>query len=135
MKFRDLPKSIQTGTLAVGVAAVSFSSTSCETDAKSGALVGAVAGAAIGAARGGDGAVWKGAAAGAAVGAATGYIIKARRYKNTGGDPASSYPYGKSTNNPDIVLSPYGGHQVDVRGFSRGELAIDPKTDKVFRVP
>ncbi len=135
MNICDLPPQIKSAALGLGVAAMAFGTTSCETNAKTGALAGAAAGAAIGAARGGEGAVLKGAAAGAAVGAAAGYVIKARRYKSSGGEPNSSYPYAKRTNNPDIVLSPYGGHQVDVKGFSRGELAIDPKTNKVFRVP
>ena len=135
MKICDLPNLIKCGSLALGVAAIAFGTTSCETNAKTGALTGAAAGAAIGAARGKDGGVLRGAVAGAAVGAATGYVIKARRYKNSGGEPNSNYPYAKSTSNPNVVLSPYGGHQVDVRGFSRGELAIDPKTNKVFRVP
>tara|TARA_R110002096_G_scaffold215310_15_gene403188 strand:+ start:8567 stop:8968 length:402 start_codon:yes stop_codon:yes gene_type:complete len=133
MKNFTLRKLLNGGVCAVAI--IAFSTTSCETNAKTGALAGAAAGAAIGAARGGDGSVWKGAAAGAAVGAAAGYAIKARRYKNTGGEPSSSYPYAKSTSDPNVVASPYGGHKVDVKGFSSGELAIDPKTDKIFRVP
>lgn len=130
MKFPKIKNLLSSGVFAVAI--LSLSTTSCETNAKTGALAGAAAGAAIGASRGN---AWKGAAAGAAVGAAAGYVIKARRYKNTGGEPTSNYPYARSSGTSGVVLSPYGGHKVDVKGFASGELAIDPKTNKIFRVP
>lgn len=130
MKCPPLKQLLNSSVFAVALLALS--TTSCETNAKTGALAGAAAGAAIGATRGN---ALKGAAIGAAAGAATGYVIKARRYKNTGGEPTSSYPYARSSGESGVVLSPYGGHKVDVKGFSRDELAIDPKTNKIFRVP
>ncbi len=123
----------------VGIAAGSLALSGCEDpNAGKGAVWGAVAGAGIGAIAGDDaGAIAKGAAIGAGVGAIAGAVAKAKRYKGGGGYPDSgSYPTASRTNNPNVVRSPYSPYnEIDVRGFSSGELAIDPTTDKVFRVP
>lgn len=50
--------------------------------------------------------------------------------------PRRDYPSAQRTSNPDEVLSPYPPHhRINVEGFSPGQLAKDPKTGKIFRVP
>lgn len=122
---------------AAGVLCLSLSGifTGCETNAKTGALTGAAAGAMVGIMTGRENDVLRKAAIGAGIGAAAGAILKARRYREGGAEAVDSYPTASPTSQPNLVYSPYGGHVVDVAGFSRGELAIDPKTNQVFRVP
>jgi len=136
MKNTSLSTLLKTGVTGLAAAAIALGTTGCETNAGSGALVGAAVGAGIGAIAGDDGGgVWKGALAGAAVGAATGAIIKAKKAKNAQGDPRD-YPVASFTNKNGIVRSPYAPNgEVDVRGFEPGELAIDPTSGKIFRVP
>jgi hypothetical protein len=119
------------------------------------AMIGGIAGGAIGALVGDDGDdVLRGAAAGAAAGTAAAAIHEdsARRrgsapgsYGNpppTGGTPgqappsASDYPVARRTDNPNYVIIPYEPYNViDVSGFRSGDLARDPGTGKIFRVP
>jgi hypothetical protein len=122
---------------ALGVLSLLFSTTGCETNAATGAAVGAAVGAGIGALTGDE--ALGGALIGAAVGAVAGHAIKAKRYRDSGGHPGSggaSYPTGTPTSNPGYVKSPYSPYNViDVSGFRSGELAVDPTTNQVFRVP
>ncbi len=47
-----------------------------------------------------------------------------------------SYPTAQKTNRPDRVISPYPPHNtIDVAGFKTGDLAIDPTTEKIFKIP
>lgn len=54
-------------------------------------------------------------------------------------DPAaanSKYPVASRTNKPNEVASPYPpNHRINIEGFKSGQLAKDPKTGKIFRVP
>lgn len=119
---------------AAGLLCLSLSGmfTSCETNARSGAVAGAAAGAMVGMMSHRRHDVLSKALIGAGIGAAAGAILKARHYRDTGG---GSYPTAAPTTDPNLVYSPFGGHVVDVAGFRSGELAIDPKTNQVFRVP
>jgi|GEM_PF-2874077 len=46
------------------------------------------------------------------------------------------YPVGTATQTPGVVISPYApNYKIDVRGFQSGELVVDPKTERVFRIP
>ena len=126
----------QRSVLALGVLSVAVGNTGCETNAATGAALGAAVGAGIGALTGDE--ALGGALIGAAVGAVAGHAIKAKRYKEAGGHPESGgrYPTGSPTSNPSYVKSPYSPYNViDVSGFRSGDLAIDPTTDQVFRVP
>lgn len=99
-------------------------------------MAGAAAGAMVGMMTGRRHDVLSKAMIGAGIGAAAGAILKARHYRETGGAPnGGAYPTASPTTDPNLVYSPYGGHVVDVAGFRSGELAIDPKTNQVFRVP
>lgn len=126
----------------VAASAIALANTSC-TDMQPNAATGAVAGAIIGGIIGGTAGnnsddLYKGAIIGAAAGAAAGGLMKAKRYKGAGGSPYGdqSYPIGKRTADPNFVESPYPPHNViDVTGFRSGELAVDPTTNQVFRVP
>jgi len=128
---------IQRGILVLGTLSLVLTNTGCETNAASGAALGAAVGAGIGALTGDE--ALGGALIGAAVGAVAGHAIKAKRYKEAGGNPGSggqSYPVGTETSDPNFVKSPYSPYNViDVTGFKSGELAVDPTTDQVFRVP
>lgn len=133
---------------------------SCSSYQQQAGVVGGLVGAAAGAAFGDDHQdVIAGAAVGAAVGAGGAAIHEESRRRNYGrygippdgaesgvvpesqGDPPSDpsepeYPVARRTNDPDQVLSPFPPHQrIDVSGFGSGELARDPKTGKIFRVP
>jgi len=134
----------------VAIAALStLALTSCETATGTGALVGAATGAAIGSAAGGHhgyyhhgyyGGSAEGALAGAAIGAAAGALVGAaidadeRGYYD--GHPGSYYPYGRKTETPGLLRSPYPPHSlVDVRGVPHGALVRDPATGRIFRRP
>ncbi len=46
------------------------------------------------------------------------------------------YPVATPTDHPDRVISPHPPNNlINVEGFRSGDLAIDPTTEKVFRVP
>ena len=128
---------LQRGVLALGTLSMVLVNTGCETNAATGAAVGAAVGAGIGALTGDE--ALGGALIGAAVGAVAGHAIKAKRYRDAGGNPGSGgakYPVGTETSNPNFVKSPYSPYNViDVSGFNSGELAIDPTTNQVFRIP
>lgn len=128
---------MQRAAAALGALSIILTNTGCETNAATGAAVGAAVGAGIGALTGDE--ALGGALIGAAVGAVAGHAIKARRYRDQGGNPGSGgagYPTGTPTSNPGYVKSPYSPYNViDVGGFRSGELAIDPTTNQVFRVP
>jgi hypothetical protein len=134
----NVPSFLRRPLLAVGAVSVAFLHAGCEPNAGSGAAVGAAVGAGIAALATDDG-VLEGALIGAAVGAVAGHAIKARRYRDAGGAPGGSsrnYPYASSTGRAGFVKSPYSPYNViDVRGVRSGELAIDPTTEQVFRVP
>ncbi|MFC7339569.1 hypothetical protein ACFQY0_20425 [Haloferula chungangensis] len=50
--------------------------------------------------------------------------------------PTSSYPVARRTDHPHEVESPYPpNHRINVEGFSSGQLAKDPKSGKIFRIP
>lgn len=47
-----------------------------------------------------------------------------------------SYPPARKTLDRNEVISPYPPHhRIDVTGFQSGQLARDPYTDKIFRIP
>jgi hypothetical protein len=128
-------KKIHSAVLAV--AALGLALSSCETPTGQGAGVGAVAGAIIGGAATGD---VRGAAIGAGIGAGTGALVGAsieadqRGYYD--GHEAAYYPYGRRTDTPGILRSPYPPHRlVDVHGVPRGALVRDPATGRIFRRP
>lgn len=133
----QMTPTMQRGVAALGALSLVLTNTGCETNAATGAAVGAAVGAGIGALTGDE--ALGGALIGAAVGAVAGHAIKAKRYREAGGNPGSGgakYPTGSPTSNPDYVKSPYSPYNViDVSGFNSGELAIDPTTNQVFRVP
>jgi hypothetical protein len=126
----------QRSVLVAGALSMVLFNTGCETNAGTGAAVGAAVGAGIGALAGDE--ALGGALIGAAVGAVAGHAIKAKRYRDAGGHPESggNYPIGAPTSNPNYVKSPYSPYNViDVSGFRSGDLAIDPTTNQVFRIP
>ncbi len=46
------------------------------------------------------------------------------------------YPVAEKTVNPNYVISPYAPYNViNVEDFRPGQLAMDPSTNKIFRVP
>ena len=48
----------------------------------------------------------------------------------------SDYPFGSIGSEPGRVKSPYPPYnELDVTGLGTGQLAIDPTTDQIFRVP
>ena len=50
-------------------------------------------------------------------------------------DPIA-YPEARRTGNPNRVKSPYAPHnELDIAGLESGSLAMDPTTNKIFRVP
>lgn len=131
-----IPPFIPRAVLIASTLSMVLFNTGCETNAASGAAVGAAVGLGIGALAGDE--ALGGALIGAAVGAVAGHAIKAKRYRDAGGNPDSggSYPTGSPTSNPNYAKSPYSPYNViDVSGFRSGELAIDPTTNQVFRVP
>lgn len=142
MTSRSLSRPLRIVASLGAASVIALTGTSC-TDMQPNAATGAVAGAIIGGIIGGTAGnnsddLYKGAIIGAAAGAAAGGLIKAKRYNNAGGSPYGdqSYPTGKRTSDPNFVKSPYPPNNViDVTGFRSGELAIDPTTNQVFRVP
>ncbi|MGE9270551.1 MAG: hypothetical protein ACQKBU_07085 [Verrucomicrobiales bacterium] len=136
---------------------------SCTPYQQQAGVVGGIAGAAAGAVFGDDHQdVIAGAAAGAAVGAGAAAVhenhTRQRDYARYGIPPSSSassgstrssspsssspepsgseYPTAQRTENPDEVLSPYAPHhRINVAGFKSGQLARDPKNQKIFRIP
>ena len=120
---------------AVALGALALSS--CDTPTGQGAGFGAATGAIVGAAATGN---VRGAAIGAGIGAASGALIGAaieadeRGYYN--GHPAGYYPYGRRTDSPGILRSPYPPYSlVDVRAFRHGQLVQDPSSGRIFRKP
>ncbi len=50
--------------------------------------------------------------------------------------PAQEFPTGTFSGKPGRVVSPYAPHNaLDVHGLPSGSLALDPTTQKVFKVP
>lgn len=46
------------------------------------------------------------------------------------------YPLATRTERPNIVLSPYAPYdEIDVSEFRSGQLARDPRSKQIFRVP
>lgn len=138
---------------------------SCTTQQQSAAVIGGVAGGLLGAAFGDDHQdVVAGAAVGAGLGAGAAAIqeneARRRNYERygipqgqggygPGGAPqgpsappppragaSGEYPTATWTEVPNQVRSPYPPHgKIDVTGFRSGQLAKDPKTGRIFRVP
>ena len=136
---------------------------SCTPYQQQAGLIGAVGGAAAGAVFGDDHQdVVAGAAAGAAIGAGAAAVHESnqqrRNYSRYGipepdsrssqpqnpppgsppaaNNPPADYPVAQRTENADEVLSPYPPHhRINVAGFKPGQLARDPKNNKIFRVP
>ena len=114
-----------------------FGLTACETPGQ-GAQNGAIAGGIIGGLATGR---LGGALAGAAIGAGTGALIgeenkqdRDRYYSENGYTYA--YPYGRPTDTPGYVTSPYRPHNlIDVRGIPSGAHVIDPSCDRMFINP
>ena len=49
---------------------------------------------------------------------------------------STSYPTAEPSGTPGQVISPYAPHgKIDVSGFNSGQLAKDPSSGKIFRVP
>jgi predicted small secreted protein len=120
-----------------GLALCACTFTSCDTATGQGAGWGAATGAIIGAAATGN---VRGAAIGAGIGAGTGALIGAsidadeRGYY--GGYPASHYPFGRHTDTPGVLRSPYAPYRlVDVHGVPHGALVRDPASGGIFRRP
>ncbi|MBK1827874.1 hypothetical protein [Haloferula rosea] len=144
---------------ALGLAIMGMAS--CTTYQQQAGLIGGVAGAAAGAAFGDDSQdVIAGAAAGAALGAGAAAVhenhVRKRDYARygipapednppaggSGGAPpppkqeSTEYPVAQRTSDPNEVLSPYPPHhRINVEGFKSGQLARDPKNQKIFRIP
>ena len=115
---------------------LALSLSSCETPVGQSAGFGAATGAIIGGAATGR---VEGAAIGAGAGALAGALVGAAiqedqaRYYHA---PSGGYPYGRQTETPGYVYSPYGPHNIiDVRGVPPGALVRDPSTGGVFRKP
>ncbi|MBB5350460.1 hypothetical protein HNR46_000684 [Haloferula luteola] len=152
-------------TSKIAILGVALSLASCTTYQQSGAVMGAVAGGLAGAAFGDDHQdVIAGAAVGAGLGAGAAAISENQRRQrdydrygipapeNGSGEayapqqsppsqsaPAptpSSYPTANPSGTPGQVVSPYPPYKkIDVTGFSSGQLAKDPTSGKIFRVP
>jgi len=59
-----------------------------------------------------------------------------RTYPQPRSEPEPDYPWARAADRPGHVISPHPPYNlINVEGFSRGDLAIDPTTGKVFRVP
>ena len=136
--------------IATGLAAGALTLVSCTPTQQQYGLGGAAAGAAVGAIAGDDTRdIVKGIVVGGLGGA--GYATykdhqnKQNGTYNTGGDgilntpapqTAPSYPTANRSDIPGVVLSPYKPYnKVRVTGFSPGQLAKDPTTNKIFVVP
>lgn len=143
------------------IALVAGTLVSCTAYQQQAGLIGGLAGATAGAVFGDDHQdVIAGAAAGAAVGAGAAAVHenhqRQRDYERYGIPPQddsrqtnpsgpqggtssqsdSDYPVAQRTSNPDEVLSPYPPHhRINVAGFQSGQLARDPKNQKIFRIP
>ena len=115
---------------------LSLGFTSCAEPMSTGqkTLAGAAAGAAAGGILTGRG---RGALVGAGVGAIAGALIgHAQTEDRRDYERGRRYPYGEPTRHWGFVYSPYPPHSViDVRGIPRGELVVDPSTDRTFVNP
>jgi len=157
MAFQNQMNVKQYGAMAL----VAMLLVSCTAYQQQAGLIGGVAGAAAGAAFGDDSQdVIAGAAAGAAVGAGAAAVheshVRQRDYARYGIPPqedtapaggsggasqpptqkSQEYPVAQRTDNPDEVLSPFvPHHRINVAGFKSGQLARDPKNNKIFRIP
>lgn len=127
---------LKSGVAAIALGALALSSTSCQPNAATGAATGAAIGAGIGALAGDDN-IAEGAIAGAVIGGIVGAAAKAKRVRNQQQlSQPQNYPWGRHSDDAGYVYSPHPpGNLVDVRGFRDGELAVDPTTGGVFRVP
>ena len=130
---------------------------SCQSPTQTGILAGATGGAIIGG-------VADDSAGGAAIGAVLGGLAgglagryveyRAERYRPPRQSPPPSgyeqaqvtpeaprqttpnYPTARPSNQPGRVFSPHSPHNlINTEGFRSGDLAIDPTTNKVFRIP
>ena len=116
---------------AVALAALALNS--CDTPTGQGAGIGAAPGALIGAAATGN---VRGAAIGAGSGALIGAAVEADERGYYEGHEVSYYPYGRRTDTPGFLRSPYPPNSiVNTRGIPRGALVRDPSSGRVFRKP
>ena len=121
--------------LVAAILLAAFGLAACETPGQ-GAKNGAIAGAIVGGLATGR---FRGALIGAAVGAGTGALIgeenkqaREQYYEQDG----YAYPYGRPTDTPGFVYSPYRPHNViDVRGIPSGARVVDPSRDQIFINP
>jgi hypothetical protein len=120
-----------------GVALLALTLSSCDTPTGRGAAYGAAAGAIIGgAATGHARAASIGAAAGAATGALIGAAIQRDEADRTAPPPPGGYPWGRRSDTPGLVYSPYPPHRlIDVRGIPRGAMVRDTSTGGIFLNP
>lgn len=136
MKYQFVSATLLAGLLA-----------SCSPYQQKGAAMGGLAGGALGAIAGGDSeSTIKGAALGAGLGAGIAAMQENQRANSSTRDYAprdyappqsgNDYPYAEKTRTPGEVISPYAPYNVmDVRGLRSGSLALDPSSNKKFRVP
>jgi len=122
--------------LSIGITALGLSS--CNTPVGAGVGYGGAGGAIIGGLAGGNvRSAAIGGAAGAGLGALIGAVVQDRdrnRYYREA--PPEGYPYGRFTEYPGLVRSPYYPHSlINVRNISRGVLVIDPSTNRPFIRP
>jgi len=137
---------------------------SCTSYQAQSGVIGGLVGAGLGAAFGDDHQdVVAGAAVGAAVGAGGAAVheqsVRRRDYERYGippdseaaptappretapprtSDPAPDpdYPVAQLTEDPNQVLSPFPPHhRIDITGFRSGQLAKDPQSGQIFRIP
>ena len=141
-------------TLAI-LGAVFFSS--CTSHTGRGTGIGAAVGGGIGALASGS---TEGALIGAGIGAGVGALVGNEADKRAQRSPYQSYPqqdapYGQGDISqpspqpdqqqshpwgrqraPGVATSPHPPYNdIDIRGYRRGELVVDPTTDRIFRVP
>jgi hypothetical protein len=141
--------------LLAATAALTLSS--CQSPTQTGILAGATGGAIIGG-------VADDSAGGAAIGAVIGGLAgglagsyveyRAERYQPPRQSPpppgyeqaqvtperprqtTPNYPTARPSDQPGRVFSPHPPHNlINTEGFRSGDLAIDPTTNKVFRIP
>lgn len=130
MKYHFLCATLLAGLLA-----------SCSQYQQQGAAMGGLAGGALGAVAGRDTeSTITGAALGAGLGAGIAALQENQRAAadpyRAPASPINDYPYAEKTRTPGEVISPYPPFNVmDVRGLRAGSLALDPSSNRKFRVP
>jgi len=123
--------------------------TSCSSHTATGTAVGAAVGGGFGALTGTTEGALIGAGIGSGIGALVGNAADKRsqryaqhEYGYGQGDitqaphqQAQTHPWGKQRA-PGVATSPYPPHHdIDIRGYKRGDLVVDPTTGGTFLVP